>query len=437
LIIKPRHILGVGWLLVLLYAFPGFMSTDSIDQLTQARTGVYTDWHPPLMALVWKLLDGIVSGPVLMLVLQTGLFLFGSWKLLERALPSRAAAIVAVLVLVFPPVLTTMAVIWKDSQMAGFLVAGTAAVLSPRRGWKIAGWIFLGIAAAMRHNAPAAIVPLAIYLVWVTTQHPRWARVAIGLAAAVGLFLASTGVNTLLTDKREYPWYSSLALLDIVGTTRYMPAKSDDEMRHLLRDTGLVIDTDIYRKIRLGYNTRTWWWYTHGDDRIWDPPDTKTERLALRRTWIELVTKYPGAYWHHRRRVFDEVLGISKEEAWAPVWKGFYDIPERGAELGHDHVHSAYQVQLLSWFDDLSDEVIFQVFWYFWLAFILVGVAIWRKQGLMAALLASGLAYELTFFFLAPSPDFRYSHWLVAAVVASIFTGVTRLGLDFAASRGH
>src|SRR5436190_2041437 len=83
LIIKPRHILGVGWLLVLLYAFPGFMSTDSIDQLTQARTGVYTDWHPPLMALVWKLLDGIVSGPVLMLVLQTGLFLFGSWKLLE------------------------------------------------------------------------------------------------------------------------------------------------------------------------------------------------------------------------------------------------------------------------------------------------------------------------------------------------------------------
>lgn len=428
--IAPRHILVAGWVLAFLYAYPGYMSTDSIDQLQQARSGVYTDWHPPVMALLWGVLDRFVSGPVLMLVLQLTLFLAGTFRLLERVLPPRAAASVTVAVLLFPPVLTTMAVIWKDSQMAGFLVAGTAAALSPRRGWKITGWLFLGVAAALRHNAPAALVPLTIYLVFVTSQRPRWARVAIGAAASIGLLVGASGVNKVLTDKREYPWYASLALLDIVGTVRYMPPRSDEEMRHLLRDTPLVVEEDIYGHIRRSYTPRTWWWYSHGDGRIWDPPASKKQRLAIRRAWTELVTEHPGAYWNHRRRAFNEVIGVTDKEVWSPVWNNFYDSPERGAMVGHNHSHSAYQKRLSKWFFDLGDEVVFQVFWYFWLSFVLVGVAIWRRQGLMLVLLSSGIAYELTYFFLAPSPDFRYSHWLVACVVASVFAGATRLALD-------
>jgi hypothetical protein len=429
--ITPRHILVAGWVLAFMYAYPGYMSTDSIDQLQQARSGVYTDWHPPVMALIWGVFDRFVSGPVLMLVLQLTLFMTGTFKLLERVLPSRVAAIVTVAIIAWPPVLTPMAVIWKDSQMAGFLVAGAAAVLSPHRGWKIAGWLFLGIAAAMRHNAPAAILPLSIYLVWLTSQRPRLARIAIGVAAAVGLFVGSSVVNTTLTDKREFPWYGSLAMFDIVGTTRYMPAKTDDEMRHLLRDTPLVVEQDIYRNIRLSYNPRTWWWYTHGTSRVWDPPMTKKQRLALRRVWVELVTAYPGAYWDHRRRVFNEVLGRSDEERWSPVWNNFSDSPERGAMVGHNHKHSDYQEQLAEWFFDLGeDDFPYAVYWYFWLSFVLVGVAIWRKQGLMLAFVTSGIAYELTYFFLAPSPDYRYSHWLVACVFASVLAGGTRHALE-------
>jgi hypothetical protein len=314
--------------------------------------------------------------------------------------------------------------------MAGFFVAGTAAVLSPKRGWKSAGWIMLGLAAAMRHNAPAAILPLAIYLVWVTSQRPRWARVAIGAAAAVGLVVASAGVNSALTDKREYPWYGSLALLDIVGTTRYMPERSDEEMRHLLRDTPLVVEEDIYTNMRRAYTPRTWWWYSHGDDRIWDPPSTTAQRLALRRAWTELVTEHPGAYWDHRRRVFNEVIGISREEPWSPVWTLFYDSPENAWAIGQTHSHSTYQAELSEWFLELRNDAIFEVFWYFWLSLVLTGVAIWRRQGLAAAVLTSGIAYELTYFLLAPSPDFRYSHWLVTCVVACVLAGAARLALD-------
>jgi hypothetical protein len=45
----------------------------------------------------------------------------------------------------------------------------------------------------------------------------------------------------------------------------------------------------------------------------------------------------------------------------------------------------------------------------------------------MLALLGSGFGLELTLLLFAPSPDYRYSHWLVICViVAAIVLGVRR-----------
>src|SRR5580693_1458869 len=106
------------------------MSFDSTVQLGEARAAHYTDWHPPVMAFIWRYLDMIVAGPLLMLLLQSGLLLFGSYALIRRVARSTYAACVAVAILLFPPVGTTMAVIWKDSLMVGAIIAGIALVLS-------------------------------------------------------------------------------------------------------------------------------------------------------------------------------------------------------------------------------------------------------------------------------------------------------------------
>jgi hypothetical protein len=121
-----RSILAIGYVLFLVWAFPGFMSTDSQVQLLEARSGKYSDAHPPLMSAYWRLLDAFISGPILMLLLQSTLFLGGLYVIMKRVLSPKGAAIAASAILLFPPVMTTMAVIWKDSQMAGFLVAGAA-----------------------------------------------------------------------------------------------------------------------------------------------------------------------------------------------------------------------------------------------------------------------------------------------------------------------
>ena len=49
-------ILGVGWVLFVLYAYPGVMTMDSFDQLREGREWFFTDAHPPIMAVIWGLI---------------------------------------------------------------------------------------------------------------------------------------------------------------------------------------------------------------------------------------------------------------------------------------------------------------------------------------------------------------------------------------------
>ena len=107
-----------GLVLVGIYAFPGFMAFDSYEQLAQARAGQLTDWHPPMMSALWGLFDRVTPGALSMLVLQCGLFLVGLYVLLRRRLPFARAAVLTLVIFVFPPSLTMMGVILKDSLSA-------------------------------------------------------------------------------------------------------------------------------------------------------------------------------------------------------------------------------------------------------------------------------------------------------------------------------
>ena len=76
--VPPRWILVATVLVVIAYAFPGYMNWDADDQLHQAR-GLLPryDWHPPIMAAYWKVVEYVVHGPFGLLVIQTLLFTWG------------------------------------------------------------------------------------------------------------------------------------------------------------------------------------------------------------------------------------------------------------------------------------------------------------------------------------------------------------------------
>src|SRR5580704_7913213 len=113
--LSPRAILAGGYAIFALYAYPGYMSWDAMTQLAQARRGIYSDDHPPAMAALWRVLELVINGPLPMLLACSVPFLIETCYLLRDKLSPRASAIVAVLLLWFPPVGTVMAAVYKDT----------------------------------------------------------------------------------------------------------------------------------------------------------------------------------------------------------------------------------------------------------------------------------------------------------------------------------
>jgi hypothetical protein len=334
--------------------------------------------------------------------------------LLARVASKRAAALAAVIVCLFPPVMTTMAVIWKDSQMAGYLAMGAALILSTRPRVRALGYACLFVACGMRYNAAAAIAPLVFYAL----SMPRWKRASVTALITIALFFTSSKLNDLLADEHQYPWHSSLALFDLAGTIRDAGAAPDDEIRAELEGVPLAIHDHLYDKIYAAYNPRTWWYLSHDDARIFDPPTTDEQRAAIARAWKRVVLDHPRAYFTHRRRVFWHVLGAKQgdEELWSSVYHVLSENPDWLKGLHHDASPSAIQTWLYRQLDDRKDDRLFRAYLYFWITVLGLILCAALRQTFEVALLASGLLYELSYLFVAPSSDNRYSHWMFACV---------------------
>jgi len=412
----PKRLLLAAWLLFVIYAYPGYMTYDSVYQLVQARhLEPISDWAPPVMALIWRLTDHVIAGPFPMLVIQSATFLVGTYVLLQRVMKPRAAAITASCVLLFPPILAPMSVIWKDSQMAGFLVAGAAALLSDRRGWRIAGFALLSLATAMRYNALAATLPIVVLLAFREVT-PITKRVALASAAWLGITVAAFAANKIATEREAHIFQSSLALSDIAGTLRW--AKHLDDHQILVDYFDLPwAHTDKLRarahNVYSPYNT--WLELTNpGPKQLFTTPTTDADFAAITSAWLDLVRRQPLAYLHSRFDVFRGVLagGASGESA---VWEGFTDAPWSESVLFHRARHSELQQASLDVAEKLGSTWLFRPWIYFVLGLVFLVLA--RSHALTFAIIASGVVNELSLFVLTPATDFRYSHWMIVCTV--------------------
>ncbi len=408
----------------MLYAFPGFMSSDSVDQLYEARTREFNNAHPPLMAALWGVLDMLVTGPLLMLLAQAALFLGGSYGVIRQVLAPRPAAVAAVGLLLVPPVLSTMAVIWKDSQMAAYLLAGTAAMLSPRRGVRIGGLALISAACAFRYNGFAAAVPLVGFGFEWRPGLRWWKRYLISGAAAIAVVVLAFGVNRALTVEEAHmtPAYG-----DIVGVLAFTGDRTDADLRQVLRDTPLVVTRDIQATARRLYDPRNSYHLTTGPQRMFDGAATPLHQQALARAWKELIRGDLEAYLSHRRAMFAELLGLSDRGLWGPVYLGFTEFPDHPDYIEHDTNPSTFQVDVHDVLVRLAEDTpLFAPYLYAVLA--LIFLVAFSRDRISFTLLVSGLLYELSFLPTAGTPDCRYSHWMITCTcLAAVVIFVRRL----------
>ncbi|MDB4956285.1 MAG: hypothetical protein JWO36_3854 [Myxococcales bacterium] len=411
----PYLILGVGFGLFLLYAFPGYTSSDSITQLEQARTHQYGDWHPPAMAALWTVVELAVRGPAGMLLLQGCLFLLGLYRILCRDFTDRSAAILASAIFLLPPIVAPMAVIWKDCQMAGFLLFGLSLVLDPRRPWRWGGVGLLIVGTAMRVNALGATFPIFVCMFGfvVGGGAPRWKRVLLAVALWLATVVSALAINRAFTRVEMHPWHCSIAPEDIVGVLKTSRKYTDAELLQVFEGTPLVVHQDIWGAARNAYSPTTWWYVTNGEGRVFDWPVTPEHRRALEHAWRTLVLGNPLSYVLHRGRMFGRVLALTNDPVFDAVWNVRLNMEQVG-EPETTGIQGAIG-DGLKWL--AAHTFLFRPHVYFVLALLFLPLA--RRHADILGLLASGLCYELTLVIAAPSPDFRYSHWMIVCTILS------------------
>lgn len=429
--LTPRAILALGWLGFMLYAYPGYMSFDSTFQLRQSRTGVMYEGHPPVMAELWRVVELFIAGPLGMLLIQSVCFLAGTYLLLRRWMSERAAAIVASAILWFPVTAATMAVIWKDSQMAAYLMLGIALLLDERRKMRVLGLAALWMATAMRHNAFAMTLPLIVLLFYWSPAQRWWKRYSLAFVAWFAITASVQVLNKSLVITNAHLWHEGMALFDITSTMRFLPPMPDVEVEELLDGAQLGIDRDLHAFTQqpvTEWNFAFEMWQV--TNKFFKVPRTQAERDAVARAWKRVVAANPIAYLTYRWHLFRQILQlveVPEELRSSAIYYWYVDVqqPEKSAEwIEHDASAGTIQGtlrELMWWF---GTTPLFRTYVYVLLSLLAIPLII-RDRGLMAIAL-SGLIGEAALFILAPITDWRYSFWLVVASLVVVAAAVAR-----------
>ena len=125
----------LGFVANFIACYPGYMTGDSLDQYAQSLSAEYSNWHPPIMAAWWRVLNIISSGPQSMLAFQLACLWVGIYFLFSLLRGSKWWYLTVFLFAFAPFVQNFSGYIIKDSQMAitWFLACAWMLHISGRR----------------------------------------------------------------------------------------------------------------------------------------------------------------------------------------------------------------------------------------------------------------------------------------------------------------
>lgn len=430
---NPLILTTILFFLTVMLFFPGGLSPDSLAQYKQGLTEHYEDGHPVLMALFWKSLHYFCHGPVPMLMLQFAIYWLALVGIITKLFPKSniASNLVLILIGLFPPVLGLMGVIWKDCLMLSFILLGISCLLVDKKSsnYKLNTFLaslFFLISSGLRVNLAPALLPLFLYSAWIwfpsTTNRRKTKALIAGIVLTIFAVLLpgkiAKSVNALPTKL-----WRITASFDIASVS-YL--SRDYELLRSLTIEPSQENIDLLNQL---YTSR------HVGPLIFgkcDPTDPKkclppfintnfpnSDEKNMLETWIKLPFTHPGSYFSHRLINFNNILGNTTEEIWAPF---YFHIDEN--EWGYKFIRSDALQALVPTFVELSNHsIVYKVWFYLLLSVFMLAYLFYRSltgNMLAKAVLISGLLYQFTFFFLAMSADFRYSIWLISSVIIAI-----------------
>jgi hypothetical protein len=218
----PLLVWWLGW-------FPGFMSSDSIDQLGQADRFEFFNFHPILHTFsIWvatRVWDHPGAVTLLQVLILAGLLGLVAWRLTQVGVPWWLTVAAAWITAALPMVGATTVTIWKDIPYSLAMVWGFAELVALARNrdrfWSsLWGPLRLGTALgliwAFRANGKVTVLIFAVALA--VGFRDRWRSLLVtgGALVAVGLAVPLILLTTLPVDSDTIE-ASSVFLPDVAG----------------------------------------------------------------------------------------------------------------------------------------------------------------------------------------------------------------------------
>jgi hypothetical protein len=434
-----RAVLLAGFAAMLALSWPGHLTYDSVSQLAEGRAGEQQTWAPAMYAWILGAFDRIRAGTGLYLVASALLLLAALWSLPAlRGRASWAAVLVAVVVAASPALLLYQGIVWKDVLFANLTVAGFVALAhAAEAGWRgaraalllAAAGLAFGVAALVRQNGLVVLVIAAVTLT--TLLRPAgWSRaLAAGVGGFAAVFLLSQLLGAAVQPPNADPGRRTdiglriLLHYDILGATAHdpsLPLSQVDAVRPAMDDL-------IRARARLAYSPerveggapepelrRSFW-------RA--PPD------AMKRQWLEILTRHPSAYLAHRWDVFRQVFLTPDIHRCLPIAVGVEGAPAQLASLGLTAGTDAADLRLADYARRLTATPYYSHAAHALVAAVLMVLLLIRRSPAdmaIAGLLAAGLAVAASYFAISIACDYRYLYVLDL----SALTGLLYVALD-------
>lgn len=433
---------------------PGYLSADSNTQLWQALGDEpVNDWHPPVMALAWRIIIRITGDFSSMAALQAAMLWGTLWvlaRLVWKKTGSRGLSLAVLAVGFAPHIMNLTGVVWKDvhlayALLAVFAIALTVRELPPdrvRTRWAllVLGALFLAYAALVRKNGIPAVIPVFALLVlaaWPAPSRRRWLAasgvfVALVLAGSAGVSAATAPLATRV--------YAVIPVDDLVHVLTPAQVRSAAEQAGAnadLRDR--LVTTAVNCQKRNITSDAYLQCFPH--HRPFDVTYLNHRADVVVRMWTQQMPRHWKGYAEYRVRVFSKLLFRSNQVFWngTHVNAGARLHPEVQKEPLNDTLRAALQNYVTGSARDLP--MLFQG--WFWLAVSLVLVLRRRWAGPYSRELrllgGSSLLYILAYLPTAPESNYRYVYWpalsgtVALTLIATAFAARRRAAADGAA----
>jgi hypothetical protein len=401
--------------------WPGHMSIDTIGELEDARRAHYTDWHSATMTALWHVLFAVGLGnPGWVLAGSLMTMLVGLYLIVRLRLSRPAAAVVAVLVFLFPPILGYSVLIGTDAWFTSLVLCGfgLAARTTRTRGASRTVSAVLAVACgalaqtARPTAAPAVLALLcAVALVILAPRLRGWRHVlgatGAGLVATALIVGSVQGADRFVLHAAQVHPEQETYEYDLVGMSIY--------------ERKVLLPIEIYPRHDLAYLEKLskpsgiallfWGGFAAIPPAIEGPPLD-----SLQQAWLTAIRQQPQVYL--RVRMDDAMWQLTVRNDANFVNQTPPQPPGSGYSPALPALHSRILAYLVVGATSDADGnlrggPLHRVWVYILLLFIvMVAGPVMRSQaGAILSLLAAALlTYSAVILLFSPGVTFRYMY---------------------------